>query len=230
MFAMSIRAVVLDFDGVIADTERLHFAAFRDVFAVRGWILDEAAYFDRYLGCDDYGLVRDFTRDYSITLSDDDVDALVAAKGDLFGTHLSSADILFPGVKESIEALGARFRLGIASGALHHEIAAILRQADLLDRFHTIVAADDVTATKPAPEPYLKAAAQLGMEPEHCVAVEDSAPGLEAARAAGMRTIGVTTTSPRQALVQADRIVAGLHEVSPALIVELAAQDRASKD
>jgi beta-phosphoglucomutase-like phosphatase (HAD superfamily) len=216
-----MRAVVLDFDGVIADTERLHFAAFRDVFGARGWVLEEAAYFHRYLGCDDYGLVRDFTRDHGIEVSDEDVDTLVSAKGARFGRHLSSADILFAGAKASIEALAARFPLGIASGALHHEIAAILRQAGVLDCFRVIVAADDVTATKPAPEPYLAAAAGLGISPSFCVAVEDSVPGLEAARAAGMRTIAVTTTSPARALSGADRIVAGLHEVSPALVAEL---------
>ena len=221
MFSMSIRAVVLDFDGVIADTERLHYAAFRDVFAERGWALDEAAYFDRYLGCDDYGLVREFTRDMAVTVTEDDTARLVESKGRLFARHLESADILFPGAKASIEQLAACFPMGIASGALHHEIVAILRAAGLLERFRVIVAADDVAATKPAPEPYLTAAGRLGIPPSACVAIEDSAPGLEAARSAGMRTIGVTTTSSRQALASADRIVAGLHEVSPELVAAL---------
>jgi HAD superfamily hydrolase (TIGR01509 family) len=218
---MSIRAVVLDFDGVIADTERLHYAAFRDVFLGRGWMLHEAAYFDRYLGCDDHGLVREFARDIGVTVNDDDSERLVEAKGLLFGRHLESADILFPGAKASIERLAARFPMGIASGARRHEIVAILRVAGLLERFPVIVAADDVAATKPAPEPYLTAAERLGIPPSDCVAVEDSAPGLEAARSAGMRTIGVTTTLPRHALALADRIVAGLHEVSPEIVAAL---------
>lgn len=218
---MPIRAVVLDFDGVIADTERLHYSAFREVFAVRGWTLDESTYVDRYLGCDDYGLVREFTRDIGVPTSEGDVRRLVEAKGQIFGRHLESADILFPGAKSSIEQLAARFAMGIASGALRHEIVAILRAADLLERFAAIVAANDVTATKPAPEPYLTAAERLGIPPSACVAVEDSAAGLEAARSAGMRTIAVTTTLPRHALGAADRIVAGLHEVSPELVEKL---------
>ena len=68
----------------------------------------------------------------------------------------------------------------------------------------------------------LEAADRLGIPPSACVAVEDSAGGLEAARSAGMRTIGVTTTLPRQALVAADHIVAGLHEVSPELVEKIA--------
>lgn len=223
---MSIHAIVLDFDGVIADTERLHFAAFRDVFAARGWTLEEAAYFDRYLGCDDYGLVRDFARDNDLALSPADAETLVSAKGDLFGQHLSSSDVLFPGAAEAIRQLEARYPLGIASGALHHEIVAILSRAGLLERFRVIVAADDVSATKPAPEPYLTAADRLGVDPTRCLAVEDSAPGLQAARTAGMRTIALTTTSPAAALNGADRIVAGLHEVSPELVAELGASLR----
>jgi beta-phosphoglucomutase-like phosphatase (HAD superfamily) len=165
--------------------------------------------------------VKAFTRDHDLALSADDTDALVAAKGRLFGRHLSSADILFPGARLSIERLAAHFTVGIASGALHHEIVAILRAAGIFDLFQTIVAADDVSATKPAPEPYLTAAARLGVAPESCVAVEDSVPGLQSARAAGMRTIGVTTTSPAHALTDADRVVAGLHEVSPELVAGL---------
>jgi beta-phosphoglucomutase-like phosphatase (HAD superfamily) len=218
---MPARAVVLDFDGVIADTERLHYAAFHQVFAARGWVLDETTYFDRYLGCDDFGLVREFARDIGVVITDADSHELVTAKGQLFGRHLESTDILFPGAKSSIERLASRFSMGIASGALHHEIVAILRTAGLLDRFSTIVAANDVTATKPAPEPYLTAAERLGIPPSACVAVEDSSAGLEAARSAGMHTIGVTTTLPRHALATADRIVAGLHQVSPELVAGL---------
>jgi beta-phosphoglucomutase len=221
MLTMPIRAVVLDFDGVIADTERLHFAAFRDVFSGRGWTLDEATYFDRYLGCDDYGLVREFTRDIGVTVTATETEALVSGKGRLFGRHLESADIVFPGAKSSIEQLAGRFQMGIASGALHHEIVAILQTAGLLERFPVIVAADDVASTKPDPEPYLRAAERLGIPPGACVAVEDSSAGLQAARSAGMRTIAVTTTSPPALLGGADRIVAGLHEVSPELVAAL---------
>ena len=102
---MPIRAVVLDFDGVIADTERLHYAAFREVFAARGWMLDEATYFDRYLGCDDLGLVREFARDIGVAVTNGDSQQLVDAKGRLFGRHLESTDILFPGAKSAIERL-----------------------------------------------------------------------------------------------------------------------------
>lgn len=218
-----IAAVVFDFDGVIADTERLHLEAFRHAFAPRGWPLSEEAYFDRYLGCDDRGLVVAYARDGGHDLSRDEIDTLVSRKVQAFAQYLSSPAVLFPGAEAAIRALANRFRTGIASGALHHEIHAILTAAGLRETFGVIVGTDDVASHKPSPEPYLAAAAALGIAPAQCVAIEDSAPGLQAARAAGMRTIAVTTTSPAHALGEADRIVATLADVSPDVIDTLAA-------
>lgn len=218
-----VTAVILDFDGVIADTERLHLGAFQDVFARRGWIIGEAEYFDRYIGFDDRGLVLTYISDRGLDVPADEIEAILAAKARTFSGHLSSTDILYPGARTSVQQLAARYAIAIASGALHHEIVAILRTGGLADLIPVIVGADDVAATKPAPEPYLAAAERLGVSPSHCVAVEDSPAGLEAARAAGMRTIAVTTTSPVHALLHADRVVAGLHEVTPELVADLGA-------
>jgi HAD superfamily hydrolase (TIGR01509 family) len=216
-----ITAVVFDFDGVIADTEGLHLKAFQQVFARRGWRLDEAEYFDRYLGCDDRGLVGAYTRDHRLALDVAEIDALLAAKADAFARQLDSVDVLFPGARLAIERLAARFTTAIASGALHHEIVHILAAADLGDLFPVIVGADDVTSCKPSPEPYLMAAERLGVSPSACVAIEDSLPGLQAARSAGMRTIGIATTSPAHLLAGADRVVTTLGDVSPELVAEL---------
>lgn len=217
-----ITTVVFDFDGVLADTERLHLHTFQQVFAGRGWQLDEQAYFDRYLGYDDVGLVLAFARENGLALSDSDVDTLVSKKTTLFSGAIASGDILFDAAPACIDRLASRFSLGIASGALKAEITTILREAALLHRFPVIVAADDVSECKPAPEPYLKAAAALDAHPSQCVAIEDSPAGLAAARAAGMHTIGVTTTSPRHLLVDAELIVDGLHQISADTVAQLA--------
>lgn len=217
----TITTVIFDFDGVIADTEGLHLRAFQDVFEARGWTLDERAYFDRYLGYDDVGLVVAFGQERSLSLTDDDIDTLVDAKTRLFATYLDAGEVLFPTAPACIERLAAAYRLGIASGALKIEITSILDSARLLDRFPVIVAADDVNECKPAPEPYLKAAQALGVAPRACVAIEDSPAGLAAARAAGMRTIGLTTTSPRHLLTDADVIFDGLHQISAETVAKL---------
>jgi beta-phosphoglucomutase len=221
-----IAAVIFDFDGVLADTERLHLAAFADAFAARGWTLDEAAYFDRYLGFDDRGVVREFSADRRIALDEADAEALVAAKGRAFARLFQSSNVLYPDAAACVAALAGRFRLAIASGALRHEIAAILDRGALLHAFPVIVGADDVADTKPSPAPYLEAAARLGVPPAECVAVEDSSLGLDAARAAGMRTVALPTTSPRRLLATADRILDRLGELTPEIVEALDREPR----
>ena len=217
-------AVVFDFDGVLADTEGLHLRAFQHVFAGRSWPLDHAVYFDRYLGYDDRGLVVAYAGDRGLDLDADEVRNLVEAKGHVFAGYLQAGNVLFGGAADCVRALAEHYTLGIASGALRAEILAILDAAGLTSAFRVIVAADDVTACKPSPMPYLSAAAGLGVEPRHCVAVEDSPAGLEAARAAGMQTVGVTTTLPRHLLAGADRIIDSLRDLSPALVAGLGGQ------
>jgi beta-phosphoglucomutase len=216
-----VSAIVFDFDGVLADTERLHLSAFQQVFSARGWTLDAATYFEHYLGCDDRGLVLTFARDQRITVTDTDVRDLVLAKTRAFDAYLHSGSVLFPGAQACVERMAERYAVGIASGAAKAEILLILEAAGLRSRFGAIVAADDVSETKPSPEPYLTAAHQLGIDPRACLAIEDSAPGLAAAHAAGMRTLGITTTLPRAALARADYVIETLDEVTEALVSRL---------
>lgn len=215
-----IRAVIFDFDGVIADTEGLHLRAFQQVFHARGWMLRDTVYFDRYLGFDDEGLVGAFDVDEGLGLSADARATLVLEKGRVFAACLEQGDVLFPDARACITSLASRYPLGIASGALKAEIQHILGGAGLAAVFPVIVSAEDVTACKPDPEPYLRAASALGIDPVSCLAIEDSPPGLQAARSAGMRTIGITTTAPRHQLL-ADRVVDRLSELTPALLAEL---------
>ncbi len=213
-----VAAVIFDFDGVLADTERLHLAAFQDVLGTRGWHLDEATYFDRYLGCDDRGLLVTFARDQRLELGDADIETLVTAKTRAFERRFESGDVLFPSARDCVDRLAARFALAIASGAARAEILAILDAGGLRPRFSAIVSADDVQKTKPSPEPYLTAARRLGIDPAACVAIEDSPPGLEAAHAAGMRAVGITTTLTRDLLARADRVIDDLEEFTPELV------------
>lgn len=219
--ASAITTIIFDFDGVLADTERLHLRAFQQVFAGRGWTLDEAAYFDQYLGYDDRGLVLAFSEDQTLGLTPRDVQTLVAAKGQVFADYVAAGDVVFPKTRTCVERMAARFKLGIASGALKGEIVTILEAAGLRQYFPVIVAADDVTSCKPAPEPYLTAAQWLGVLPEACAAVEDSPPGLAAARIAGMRTVGITTTTTADLLTLADRVIHDLDELTPDLVTAL---------
>ena len=215
---MTIEAVVFDFDGVLADTERLHLRATQEALAGHGWTLDEGVYFERYLGFGDRDLVLEFTRDLGQTVDPATVDSIVSVKAERYRMHLGTGGALYPTAADCVNRLGARFSLAIASGSLQAEIQDILAASGLRGAFRAIIGAEDVTNGKPAAEPYLKAAGLLGIAPAQGVAVEDSRWGLESARAAGMRTIAITTSYPASALSIADVIVGSLDEISIALV------------
>lgn len=216
-----IRAIVFDFDGVIADSEPLHLRALQEVLAPLGITVDRTEYYARYLGFDDVEAFRTIASDRGLAVGDNEVRALISAKSTIYQKLLSAADVLYSGAAACVERLAAAYPLGIASGALRHEILTILRASSLDRHFHFIVASGDTRAGKPAPDPYLHAAALHGVPPSACVAIEDSRWGIEAARTAGMRTVGITHTYPAAELAAADTIVPGLDDLTPELIRRL---------
>jgi HAD superfamily hydrolase (TIGR01509 family) len=208
------RAVVFDFDGVLADTESLHLAAFQDTFGARGWTLDRHAYFENYLGYDDRDLIRAFAADQGLDIGAGEVTALLHEKSRHYDRRLAAGAVLFSTATGAIARLRSAFRLGIASGSLRAEILAILRANGLSDAFSVVVGADDVTRSKPAPDPYATAVDRLGVRASAAVAIEDSHWGLAAARAAGLQAIGITTSYPARELTLAHKVVESLDEVT----------------
>jgi beta-phosphoglucomutase len=212
-----LQAVILDFDGVIANSEGLHLRAFQDVLDGSGLTLSDDAYYARYLGFDDLGVLRALAADTGRALSEAEIEALTAAKGRRYEALAGQGELLFPGAAEFIRQAAAEVPLAIASGALTHEIEDVLRHAGLRDRFLAVVGADQTERSKPAPDPYLEAFARVAaatgraLEARRTVAVEDSRWGLESARAAGLRTVAVTNTYAADALAaHAELVVAGL--------------------
>jgi beta-phosphoglucomutase len=214
-------AIVFDFDGVIADTEPLHLRALQEVLAPLGMTVDRTEYYARYLGYDDVGAFRAIAADRGVPVDDRQVRSLIAAKSGIYQSLLAGDGVLYPGARACVERLGAAYPLGIASGALRPEIEAILRAGALDGHFRFIVASGETAAGKPAPDPYLRAAALHGIAPERCVAIEDSRWGIESARDAGMRCVGITHTYPSSALTAADVVVNGLDEITTGLIRSL---------
>jgi beta-phosphoglucomutase-like phosphatase (HAD superfamily) len=210
-------AIVFDFDGVLADSEPLHLRALQEVIAPLGITVERAEYYERYLGYDDVGAFRAIAGDRGIAITDEDIDTLRAAKSVVYQSLLTSG-VLYEGASACVERLATGFPLGIASGALRHEIEAILRAGALDRHFRFIVASGDTPAGKPAPDPYLRAAALHGLEPSQCVAIEDSVWGIESAHAAGMKCVGITHSYPASELAGADAIVASLDEFTEELI------------
>lgn len=223
-----IRAVVFDFDGVIANSEPLHFRAYRDVLAARGLTLTESAYYEHYLGYDDVGAFRAIAADTGVALSDADILELVAQKAVRLEALERSASVLFPGAREAIERMAAAWPTAIASGALKAEIVRVLEHESLRAHFPVLVSAEDTPASKPDPAPYLLAVDLLrasvpALKPEECVAIEDSKWGLLSARDAGLRTVAITHTYPSSALADvADVVIPHLDRFTPDLVAALA--------
>lgn len=213
-----IRAVVFDFDGVIADSEPLHLRALQEAIAPLGMTIERSEYYERYLGYDDMGAFSAIAADRGVELTQEGLRALIAAKSVIYQSLLTGSGVLYPGAPACVERLASRYPLGIASGALRHEIQTILRAGALDGHFRFIVASGDTPTGKPAPDPYLRAASLHGLPPPDCVAIEDSRWGIESALSAGMRCIGITHTYPASELSSADLIVNRLEDLTSDLI------------
>jgi beta-phosphoglucomutase len=217
-----IAAIVFDFDGVLVDSEPLHLRAYQEVLEPLGTSLPREEYYARYLGYDDHGVFRAVAKSRGWRIDDRQVAALIAEKTHIFEQLTSGAGHLYPGASACVTRLAASLPLGIASGALRHEIEAALHGAGLARHFRFIVASGETPATKPAPDPYARAAALHGVEPSACLAIEDSRWGIESAKAAGLWCIGITNTYPVAELLDADAIVTSLDELTVELIASIA--------
>lgn len=215
----ALQAIVFDFDGVIANSEPLHLQAFQLALAEEGLTLTPEEYYARYLGYDDVGVFEAIARDRGLAVTDRHVTALVTRKGTKMQELLNAGSVLFPGAADFIRAAAAEVPVAIASGALRHEILEIVEATGLAALFSAIVASGDTPEGKPSPAPYLlafqrlQAGAGSTLDPRRCVAIEDSRWGLESARGAGLRCVGVTTSYPPHELGPAELIVDGLRNL-----------------
>jgi beta-phosphoglucomutase-like phosphatase (HAD superfamily) len=135
--------------------------------------------------------------------------------------------VLFPGAREAIVRMAEFGPIAIASGALRAEIVRVLDREGLRSFFPVLVSAEDTPASKPDPAPYARAVALLAettnvrLAPADCAAVEDSRWGLQSARSAGLRTIGITHSYHARELTDADAVIAHLDELSRELLRSL---------
>jgi beta-phosphoglucomutase-like phosphatase (HAD superfamily) len=221
---MTADAVVFDFDGVLADSEPLHLRVYQELLAAENITLPPAEYYSRYLGYDDVGVFEALARDKGLRIENGRIDELIGRKAQLFQRRAAVQHVLFPGAAASVQAISAYCPVAIASGALREDIETILRSTQLVSIFTVIVAAGETPHGKPAPDPYARALALLAsrhdraVRPERSVAIEDSHWGLESARAAGLRTIAVTTSYEARDLGMSDLIVPDISHVTPDLL------------
>jgi beta-phosphoglucomutase-like phosphatase (HAD superfamily) len=218
---MPLRAVIFDFDGVIVDTESMHWKAAQSVLADVGIALDMPDYYERYLGFDDAGMFRAVASDRGVPFDNRVVANLVRRKSQMLISLMDDGAAMFAGAAECVSRCAAEVPLAIASGALRHEIDMILSRIGLRQAFQVIVGAEDAPRSKPAPDPYVRVVELLrGVVASHeltagdCVAIEDSQWGLESARAAGVHCVAVAHTYPIERLRGADFIARTLDEIT----------------
>jgi len=211
-----MRAIVFDFDGVIVDSEPLHWRAFERVLGPLGFECNYSTYLRKYVGFGDRDMIREWFAEQRRPLDEVRLDDLVAAKAQAFAKVASEGARPYAGAVELIEQASQAMPIAVCSGAVRSDIDLILPalgDGSLLERFAAIVTADDVDRSKPDPTCYRMAAERLGMTGGVCLAIEDTAAGLQAARDAGMQTLGVAHTHPREEL-NADHVVNELAEVT----------------
>jgi HAD superfamily hydrolase (TIGR01509 family) len=189
---MSYRAVLFDMDGVIVDSEPLHVATFQAVLKRYGHDLTDDHYKQHFAGKTDEAGFKQYFDFIGETVN---LPVIMDEKARAYLELAADQLLPYPGVIELIQDLAARdIPMALVTGSLRAEAEVTLRAFDITDLFSVVIAAEDITESKPNPEGYLKSAKALGVEPADCIIVEDAPSGVKAARAAGIRCIAVTNT------------------------------------
>jgi beta-phosphoglucomutase len=207
---MHLSAVLWDLDGTIVDTGPIHWLAWRDTMAAEGRVLT----YEQFART--FGLRNDLTVPalYGAEVSEAEIARIGDAKEARFRERVAAQPpALLPGVLHWLAVLrSAGWRQALATMAPRLNLEALVAGLELGAYFEAAVAAEDVERPKPDPQVFVLAAQRLGVPPERCVVVEDTAAGVEAARRAGMRCIGVNRD---HAGLGADVLVPALDELPP---------------
>ncbi len=209
---MSVRAVIFDFDGILADTEDLHYQSYLPVLEQAGMLFSYEEYAARYMAFDAVGCLRQRAKDTDTPYDDRILHEWSEHKNDVFEDLVRNAEVHpLPGALEAVRTAAGIGPAGICTGAVLRDIAPLLDRFELHPFLSTVVTADDVEISKPDPACYRLAAENVGIPPQECLAIEDTPGGLLAARGAGYTTLGVTTTHTADELTPyADRVRSSL--------------------
>jgi phosphoglycolate phosphatase/beta-phosphoglucomutase len=224
-----IKAIFFDFNGVIIDDEAIQMKAYQEVLSGHEIPVTEELYFGA-LGMDDKTFVQSMFAHAKKPLSEPLLTEVLSAKTDLHRQMIEDELPLFPGVLTFLKASARAFQLGLVSMANLAEVSYVFQRARLTTLFSIVITAEDATVCKPAPDCYLAGLTKLNELRQHermlpllaseCLAIEDSPPGIQSARAAGMKTLGVTNTVSDEALraAGADVVTKSLADWTPAAV------------
>lgn len=221
-------ATLFDYNGVLANDETVHLAAFQDALQPLGISLTEADYWQKYLGFDDVGAFGAILMDSGRPLDAELIGELVEAKRPLYRARAEASLPLFPGASDLIRRRAAVGPVGIVSGALRDEIDLGIDALGVRELIMSVVAAEDTRASKPDPHGYLLGIEALSQriaptQAQRALVIEDSLAGIEAAKLAGLPCIAVGHSYPEAELLAAgaDLVVADLVRITDEVLVEL---------
>lgn len=207
-----MKAVIFDMDGVIIDSEPVHFRLETRMLSELGLNLPLEEH-ESFLGTSSYEFFETLKKRYLLSAS---VEALVTEERERYMEQLQSIELpLIPGIPELVRTLHTEgFPLAVASSAPHEQIDLVMTKSGLGHFFPVRISGDDVMRSKPDPGIFLKTAEALNTPPASCWVLEDSANGIAAARAAGMHAIAYCAPSaPSQDLSAAEAVVNSITEV-----------------
>ena len=216
-----IRAVIFDMDGVMIDSEPLQSQAYKVVLARYGIgpIREEIVQIPGLTGRDNWEIIK---KKYGLT---EDTDKLVQERLEVYLSILEDNLIPRSGLIDLVRILKENgYKLAVGSSSTI-SVPIVIEGIGLNGIFDAVVTRDEVEKAKPEPDIFLKVAEQLGVAPKKCLVIEDSAPGVEAAKRAGMKCIAVPTESTRDHdLSAADLIVNSLQEINIETVKSLCQQ------
>jgi beta-phosphoglucomutase len=198
-----IKALLMDFNGVIINDEPIQHAAYKEIFSADGIDVSDEMYYSR-LGMDDKTFVASILEEAGKPVDFDRVLELTAAKTAHWRDIVSDAMPIFEGVENFVRKCSQELSLGIVSMAKREEIDFVLEKVGIADCFSVVVSAESVSQCKPDPQCYREGFRQLDlartsqghlpMVHQDCLVIEDSPPGVQAGRAADMPVLAVTNT------------------------------------
>lgn len=218
-----LNAVIFDFDGVILDSEGLHFKIFNQVLERYKIFVTWEDYQKRYIGYNDEDALKIIFKNNKKRVNKKIIDELITRKAVLFeeSVHNNGAEV-FPGVVELIKSIPVKLPVGLCSGALRSDIDPVLKNLKIKRFFKSIVTAEDTKKSKPYPDPYLLSLKNLNIQdPSKTIAIEDTPAGINSAKEAGMKVLAVTNTFSSGYLYEADAIASSLSEVNRKTLEDL---------
>ena len=213
----NLQAVLWDMDGVLLDSQAAHFVAFREVLAKYDFqVLDSV--FKPTFGMTNEQVIRHVS---GKRFTDEEVETICREKDEQFRVVIAKEAVFMTGAEHWLtEFKKNSVRQALASSGSRENIYTILDALNARPYFDAVVSGEDC-ASKPDPAVFLRAASQLDVDPSACLVIEDSIAGIQAAAAAGMKCLAVTTTYPLEKLPHTDLVLSGLNGLTAEMLAAL---------